>query len=96
MHKLRWAVLSILGWMLLLACSVETPPTPTVAPTAPPPTAEPTVAIAEPTEAPVAEAAPALQGVTLNGYDNVVFTEADADLLGKANRAQLLSVYATW
>ena len=96
MHKLRSIVLLMMGWMLLLACSAETP-APTVAPanTAVPPTAEPTVAVAEPAQD-SAEAAAPIQGVTLSGYENVVYTQDNADQLGMTDRAQLLNVYATW
>ncbi|MCP4428458.1 MAG: hypothetical protein GY803_28575 [Chloroflexi bacterium] len=42
------------------------------------------------------EAAKRPPGQEVNGYANASYTEANADLIGKTNRLQLLSVYATW
>ncbi|VAW43370.1 hypothetical protein MNBD_CHLOROFLEXI01-3751 [hydrothermal vent metagenome] len=35
-------------------------------------------------------------GQTVNNYTNVSYTQADADLIGKTNRAQFVLTYATW
>lgn len=35
-------------------------------------------------------------GQTVNEYVNVSYTQADADLIGKTNRAQFVLTYATW
>ena len=35
-------------------------------------------------------------GQTVNDYTNVSYTQADADLIGKTNRAQFVITYATW
>ncbi len=35
-------------------------------------------------------------GQEINGYVNVSYTEANAELVGNTNRLQMLSVYSTW
>lgn len=35
-------------------------------------------------------------GQTVNDYTNVSYTQVDADLIGKTNRAQFVLTYATW
>ena len=94
MHKLRWVLLSALGWLLLLACSAETI-TPT-ATTLPPPSPKPTIAATESSATATEPSAVAPQGATLNGYTNVLYTEDNGFQIGQTGHAQLINVYATW
>ena len=102
MRKVQWVLLSLVGWLLLMACSAETaePIATAIPPTAVPPTAvvqEVVEEVAEvAVEETVAEEPVALQGVELNGYTNVIYTEADGNLIGATGKPQFVQVYANW
>jgi hypothetical protein len=85
--QFRWLLLILIG---MFACAtgqeVAVPTTPPSTPTLIPTTTAPTsVAV---------QAAPA--GQPLHGYVNVTYTQANGDLIGRTQRAQLLNIYATW
>ena len=60
---------------------------------------EPEPVVVEPVESIETEPVQAVDqplGRELNGYTNVIYTEANGDLVGNTNRLQLLNVYASW
>jgi len=78
------------GLWVLAACGGEVAETAvsTTPPDPPIPTEKPAIVADSAAERPA--------GQELNGYVNVSYTEANADLVGNTNRLQLLNVYATW
>ncbi len=88
MKKLFLAIVTIVGLLSVMACSTTTETTePTIAPTEPPSATE----APQPTDAPEQAG-----GVGLNGYTNVIYTEADGALVGNGARPQFFNIYATW